>query len=48
MESKEELKEIDIKNCKCHYFDDIMRVWDTNNNSIDILSAEKMQKHFNL
>ena len=48
MESKDELKEIDIKNCMCHYFDDIMRVSDTNNNSIDILSDEKIQKHFNL
>ena len=28
MESKDELKEIDIKNCTCYYFDDIMRAWD--------------------
>ena len=29
MESKDELKEIDIKSCMCYYFDDIMRAWDT-------------------
>ena len=28
MESKDELKEIDIKNRTCYYFDDIMRVID--------------------
>ena len=28
MESKDELKQIDIKNCICYYFDDIMRAWD--------------------
>ena len=26
MESENELKKIDIKNCTCYYFDDIMRV----------------------
>ena len=26
MECKNELKKIDIKNCTCYYFDDIMRV----------------------
>ena len=26
MDSKDELKEIDIKNCTCYYFDDIMKV----------------------
>ena len=25
MESKDELKEIDIKNCTCYHFDDIMK-----------------------
>ena len=25
MESKDELKEIDIRNCTCYYFDDIIR-----------------------
>ena len=29
MESKDELKEIDIKNCTCYYFDDVMRVIDS-------------------
>ena len=28
MKSKDELKEIAIKNCTCYYFDDIMRVLD--------------------
>ena len=28
MESKDELKENDIKNCTCYYFDDIIRFWD--------------------
>ena len=28
MESKDEFKEIDVKNCRCYYFDDIMRVID--------------------
>ena len=26
MESKDELKEIDMKNCTCYYFDDIITV----------------------
>ena len=25
MESKDKLKETDIKNCTCYYFDDLMR-----------------------
>ena len=28
MESKDELKEIDIRNCACYYFNDIMKVVD--------------------
>ena len=28
MERKDKLKEIDIKNCTCYYFNDIMRAWD--------------------
>ena len=28
MESKDELKEMDIEKCTCYYFDDIMRVVD--------------------
>ena len=55
MESKDELKETDIKNCRSYYFDDIMRAWD-----IDIdtdfsgilleekLYKEKNPKYFNL
>ena len=44
MESKEELKKIDIKNRMCYYFDDIIRLWDTNIYSIDILLDEKLYK----
>ena len=33
MESKDELKEIDIKNRTCYYFDDVMRTWDTDNDT---------------
>ena len=29
MESTDELKEIYVKNCTCYYFDDIMRIIDT-------------------
>ena len=39
MKSKDELKEIDIKNCTCYYFDDIMRVIDIGFS--DILLNEK-------
>ena len=39
MKSKDELKEIDIKNCTCYYFDDIMRVIDIDFS--DILLIEK-------
>ena len=34
MESKNKLKEIDIKNRTCYYFDDIMRVTDVDFNNI--------------
>ena len=44
MESKDELNEVDIKNYTCYYFDDIIRVWDTNVYSIDILLDEKLYK----
>ena len=30
MKSNNKSKEIDIKNCTCYYFDDIMRAWDIN------------------
>ena len=43
VESKNELKEIDIKNCKCYYFDDIMRVIDINFDNI--LLDEKLYKN---
>ena len=50
MESKDELKEIDIKNCTCYYFDDIMTV--RHIDCRDILSDEKsyktIRKYFNL
>ena len=42
MESKDELKEIDIKNCTCYYFDDIMRALDIH--SGDILLDKKSYK----
>ena len=29
MDSEDGLKEIDIKTCKCYYFDNIIRVWYT-------------------
>ena len=34
MESKDKWKETDIKNRTCYYFDDIMRVIDTDFNNI--------------
>ena len=39
MESKDELKSIDIKNCTCYYFDDIIK--DKDSDSVDILLDEK-------
>ena len=44
MESKDELKEIDIKNCTCYYFDEIMRIIDIDFS--DILLKEKHTKIF--
>ena len=44
MEIKDELIETDIKNCTCYYFDHLIRVWDTNIYSIDILLDEKLCK----
>ena len=37
MESKDELKEIDIKNRTCHCFDDIIRFFDRDIDFSDIL-----------
>ena len=42
MESKNKLKEIDIKNCTCHYFDDITKDLDIDFNNI--LLEEKLDK----
>ena len=42
MESKDELKEIDINNCTCYYFSDIMRVKDLDFS--DILLNKKSYK----
>ena len=39
MESKDQLKEIDIKNCTCYCFDEIMKVIDIGFS--DILLNEK-------
>ena len=44
MESKDELKEIDIKNCTCDYFDDIIKFWDRDIGFSDILLDEKLYK----
>ena len=44
MKSKDELKEIDIKNRTCYYFEDIMRVWDRDTDFSDILLDEKLYK----
>ena len=52
MESNNELKEIDIKNHTCYYFDDILRAWDKDidTNSSGILLDEKLykEKHENI
>ena len=40
MEGKYGLKEIDIINRTCYYFDDIMRVWDRDIDFNDILLDE--------
>ena len=44
MESKDELKEIDIENCTRYFFDHIIRAWDENIDSSDILLDEKLCK----
>ena len=43
MESKNELKEIDIKNCTCYYFDDIVKI--ENLDLDNILMDEKWYKN---
>ena len=42
MESKDQLKEIDIKNCMCYYFDNTFT--DRDIYSVDVLLDEKMYK----
>ena len=46
MESKDELKEIDIKNHTCYYFDDIIRDLDIDFGNIDEIDENhiKMKK----
>ena len=47
MESKDELKEIDVKNRRCYYFDDIMKVRDIDNIDFsDNLLDEKSYKTY--
>ena len=49
MESKNEVKEIDIKNCTCWYFDDIMRDADVYSGDNLLTKNEKnVRKYFNL
>ena len=44
MESNDKLKETDIKNRTCHYFDDIIKIYDFNLDNI--LIDEKSYKNF--
>ena len=46
MESKDELKEIYIKNHRCYYFDDIMKAREID--SGNILLAEKIYKNISI
>ena len=49
MESKNEVKEIDIKNCTCWYFDDIMRDADVySGNNLLTKNKKNVRKYFNL
>ena len=50
IESKDELKEIDIKNRRCYYFDDIIRARNRAIYSTDILFDEKLygENHKNI
>ena len=41
LQSKDELKKIDINNHMCYYFDDIIRFWDRDINLSDILLDKK-------
>ena len=44
MESQNELKEIDIKNRMCYYFDDTIRFWDRDIDFSNVLLNEKLYK----
>ena len=44
MGSKDELKEIDIKNCTSYYFDDVIKFWDRDIDFSDILLDKKLYK----
>ena len=44
MESKDELKEIDVINRTCYYFDDLLRARNRDIYSSDILLDEKLCK----
>ena len=43
MESKEKLKEIDIKNCTCYYFEDIIKIENVNF-GIVVIDENHMEK----
>ena len=47
VDSKDELKEIDIKNRTCYYFDDIMRVIDINFSNI-LLNEKSCKTYKNI
>ena len=44
MESEDKLKEVDIKNRTCYYFDDIIRFWDRDIDFNDILLSKTLYK----
>ena len=45
MERNDELKEIDIKNCTCYYFEDIIRVGDFELNNV-LLDKKSRENSF--
>ena len=42
MGSTDKLKELDIKNRACYYFDDLIKFWDRDIDFSDILLDEKL------
>ena len=48
MVNKDELKEIDVKNCTCYYFDHVMKVIDIypSNNLLDEKPYKKYENSF--